>query len=497
MPRGPIHAMTKPSTPINESLAPASAGPDASAGIGQAASAPLRARTRRGAAKPERHGFVTMEDVAANRAKRTLLDIEPTADDLNDEMGRMADGPKKPKTKREPLQPGKDLLASYMGQLGSLPLLTAEEELQHARELRDQETLTWRLVLEAPRAVAHLHALTLKNDNIALENRTALEALDVSYRRASARSRVKDLAHAPARVKSITELSVALRTFDFDKELLEGLMALLRPEVWTRRVLIDSPAYRLTHGNLTEIERARGAALRTRNHFVRANLRLVVSVARNFHHFRIPFIDLIQEGNVGLMKAVHRFDHLRGFRFSTYAHWWIRQAIERAIMNKGSQVRLPVHVLDARRQANRAKSKLTHSLGRSPTLDELAADLALPVAKVEQTLTGVQQDPVSLDESISGEDPRRFLDLMRDPANPGIDEALIRENTHARVRELLHLLNPIEKDIIRRRFGLGTDSDQTLDDIGRLYNLSRERVRQIQAQGLMKMRRMCERRRID
>jgi RNA polymerase primary sigma factor len=237
--------------------------------------------------------------------------------------------------------------------------------------------------------------------------------------------------------------------------------------------------------------------LRTRNHFVRANLRLVVSVARNFHHFRIPFIDLIQEGNVGLMKAVHRFDHARGFRFSTYAHWWIRQAIERAIMNKGSQVRLPVHVLDARRQVQRARAKLTHALSRAPSLDELAQELQLPAAKVEQILAGVQQDPVSLDESISGEDPRRFLDLMRDPDRPDIDEALIRENTHARVRELLHLLNPIEKDIIRRRFGLGTDSDQTLDDIGKLYNLSRERVRQIQAQGLMKMRRMCERRRIE
>jgi RNA polymerase primary sigma factor len=425
------------------------------------------------------------------------LDIEPSADDLHHEVARMAEGPKKPKGKREPPLPGKDLLASYMGQLGALPLLTAEEELSFAKELQEQEVLTWRLVLEAPRAVAHLYDLGQKSPDLPPTLRQELEALDLSYRRASARSRVKDLAHAPARLKSIATLSVALRAYDFDKELLESLMALLRPEVWTRRVLAQSPAYRLTHNDLTEIERARGAALRTRNHFVRANLRLVVSVARNFHHFRIPFIDLIQEGNVGLMKAVHRFDHARGFRFSTYAHWWIRQAIERAIMNKGSQVRLPVHVLDARRQVQRARAKLTHALSRAPSLDELAQELQLPAAKVEQILAGVQQDPVSLDESISGEDPRRFLDLMRDPDRPDIDEALIRENTHARVRELLHLLNPIEKDIIRRRFGLGTDSDQTLDDIGKLYNLSRERVRQIQAQGLMKMRRMCERRRIE
>jgi RNA polymerase primary sigma factor len=223
----------------------------------------------------------------------------------------------------------------------------------------------------------------------------------------------------------------------------------------------------------------------------------VVSVARNFHHYRIPFIDLIQEGNVGLMKAVHRFDHRRGFRFSTYAHWWIRQSIERAIINKGSQVRLPVHVIDSRRQIGRATAKLTQRLGRSPTPAEISKTAKMPKTKVEQILGGVQQDPVSLDESVGGDDPRKFLDLVRDENAVGLDEALIRENTHERVRELLHLLNPIEKDIIRRRFGLGDDTDQTLDEIGKLYNLSRERVRQIQAQGLMKMRRMCERRKIS
>src|SRR6185295_19172356 len=126
------------------------------------------------------------------------------------------------------------------------------------------------------------------------------------------------------------QLSRQLRYADYDKEMLERVVRRIRREVWGRRVIDGSPAFRLTHHELTEIEQARATSLRGRNNFVRANLRLVVSVARNFHHHRIPFIDLIQEGNVGLIKAVHRFDHLRGFRFSTYAHWWIRQSIERA-----------------------------------------------------------------------------------------------------------------------------------------------------------------------
>jgi RNA polymerase primary sigma factor len=484
--------MTKQSMPSDAQAAAFSSAPPVGMGT-----PPSSKRSRPKQAESDTTGFISMEDLEARREELKRADFEPTAEDLAHEQSRIEKTGKKTRGKREAPEAGKDLLASYMGQLGDLPLFTAEQELQHAQELEGQERLTWRLILEAPKAVSHLHTLSAKTEGLPDGVAPAIEALDLSYRRASARSRTRDLAHAPARQQSIATLSKSLRVYDFDKELLEQLMSLVRPEVWTRRVLVDSPAYRLTHADLTDIERARGAALRTRNTFVRANLRLVVSVARKFHHFRIPFIDLIQEGNVGLMKAVHRFDHNRGFRFSTYAHWWIRQAIERAIINKGSQVRLPVHIIDARRQVARTTAALTHSLGRAPSLPEVAQAMQMPLDKVEQVAAGIQQDPVSLDESISGEDPRKFLDLMRDKEAPGIDEALIRENTHARVRELLHLLNPIEKDIIRRRFGLGTDSDQTLDDIGRLYNLSRERVRQIQAQGLMKMRRMCERRRIE
>ena len=143
----------------------------------------------------------------------------------------------------------------------------------------------------------------------------------------------RTLGSPPRRAAHIDQLACALRYADFDKDLYERIIARVRRQVWGRRVLGTAAAFRLTHTDLTHMEVARGRAQRARNHFVRANLRLVVSVARHFHHYRVPFIDLIQEGNVGLMKAVHRFDYRRGFRFSTYAHWWIRQSIERAIIN--------------------------------------------------------------------------------------------------------------------------------------------------------------------
>lgn len=433
---------------------------------------------------------------------------EPTAEDiareeviLDEAGGLIGEKPRSAKGRararareRNTPAPGKDLLASYMDQLSRIPLFTPQEELENARKLEELELATWNLLLLRPRAVEHALAEAGELEGPVRKN---IEKLLQSYRRAAARTKSRKIAPHPVRQKLIDAISREMRSADYDKEILERVMQRIRREVWGRRVIDANPAFRLTHQDLTDIEKSRGAARRMRNNFVRANLRLVVSVARNFHHYRIPFIDLIQEGNVGLMKAVHRFDHRRGFRFSTYAHWWIRQSIERAIINKGSQVRLPVHVIDSRRQVGRASARLTQKLGRAPTAQELSEHLEMPKTKVEQILNGVQQDPVSLDESVSNDDPRKFLDLVRDEDQPALDEALIRENTHDRVRELLQMLNPIEKDIIRRRFGLGDDSDQTLDQIGKIYNLSRERVRQIQAQGLQKMRRMCERRQIS
>lgn len=431
---------------------------------------------------------------STNPAPATPSD-EPTAEDiaaeqrLIDEAHDEAERAKK----RNSVPAGADLLATYMEQLSHIPLFSPEQEISNARELEQHDLKAWHLLLGLPKAVQHLFS---ESHLLEPHVRARIDVLLQLYRKAATRNHGRKLAPSPARQKMVSDLAKKMREVDSDRELLENVIHRLRREVWGRRVM-DSPAFRLSHNDVTEIERANGQALRLRNNFVRANLRLVVSVARIFHHYRVPFIDLIQEGNVGLMKAVHRFDHRRGFRFSTYAHWWIRQSIERAIINKGSQVRLPVHVIDSRRQVNRATIKLTQRLGRPPTMAEISKTLKLSRDKVEQILAGVQQDPVSLDDTLSGDDPRKFLDLVRDENVPNLDEALIRENTHDRIRELLHMLNPIEKDIIRRRFGLGDDSDQTLDEIGKTYNLSRERVRQIQAQGLMKMRRMCERRKIS
>jgi RNA polymerase primary sigma factor len=369
--------------------------------------------------------------------------------------------------------------------LARIPLFSAAEERQAAKTLRELELEAWRRALPFR---ATLEFVGGHERILELTDRGALERV--------ARALGCISAHAdPELQRDVHTLADQVRDLDEDCMLVDGVVGSLHRDVCEGR-RVDPRAARPTARQVADVDRARRAAVTARNAFVRANLRLVVSVARGFHHLRLPLIDLIQEGNLGLMKAVHRFDWRKGFRFSTYAHWWIRQSIERAIMNKGAQVRLPVHVFDTRRQLAKAHKELAQQLGRRATEDEVAQKLGVPLDKLAEALHSVPREPVSLDDSMGSEDDRKLGDLVADESVEPADLMVIRENEIARVRELLCLLTPVEMDIIRRRFGLSGDNDETLEEIGKRYNLSRERVRQIQVQGLEKMRRFCERRSI-
>jgi RNA polymerase primary sigma factor len=232
-----------------------------------------------------------------------------------------------------------------------------------------------------------------------------------------------------------------------------------------------------------------------KNEFVKANLRLVVSIARRFNHGRLPLADLIQEGNIGLMKAVERYDYRRGFRFSTYASWWIRHAISRALADKGRAVRLPVHMIDAYHRIAKSQRELQSKLERPPTTAEMSAATGIEADKLEKMKTFLAETPVSLDRPISDEDGRRLIDVLVDPnEGPAVPEQMESSETQDEMLTLLAGLKPIEADILRKRFGLATDRERTLKEIGDEYRLSRERVRQLQEQALGKMRRAMAKR---
>jgi RNA polymerase primary sigma factor len=390
-----------------------------------------------------------------------------------------------------------DPLSHYMDGLRKFSLYTAKEEKEEAQKLEHLEIKIWKHVLIQPRLI---HILLSENNQLNESIYKKLKKIEFIYKK-STKSDFKNLPLSLKKIRCsmnnlIQSLAISLRNFDLDKEIIEHTLQKARQLVWKRQVYSKNYSYRIKHEDLAVIDRYRREATQIRNKFVRANLRLVVSVARHFHHHRIPFIDLIQEGNLGLLKAVHRFNHKKGFRFSTYAHWWIRQSVERAIINKSSSIRLPVHIIDRKRNLTRIFQQLSHQLGRMPSSAEISEKANMPEDKVEHILFHIKKETISLDECINAGDPRKFLDIIEDNKNSSLEESIIRENSRSKVQELLKFLNSIEKDIIRRRFGLGYDEDQTLDEIGKIYNLSRERVRQIQAQSLSKIKKICERNKI-
>jgi RNA polymerase primary sigma factor len=237
-------------------------------------------------------------------------------------------------------------------------------------------------------------------------------------------------------------------------------------------------------------------AQRARNEFVKSNLRLVVSIARRFNHGRMPLSDLIQEGNIGLIKAVERYDYRRGYRFSTYASWWIRHSISRALADKGRAVRLPVHMLDAYHKVTRTSRELSSKLGRPPTPEEIGLSTGLPSDKVEKIQSYLLDQSLSLDRSVSDDDDRRFIELLQDPDGLSPTEKIMEQSVNEQVQEILGDLKPIEADVLRKRFGLAGGREQTLKEIGDSYQLSRERIRQIQEQALAKIRRALQRRNV-
>jgi RNA polymerase primary sigma factor len=427
------------------------------------------------------------EDEARERAEEEEEEEEQEAAATT---ARVADG-KKRRADEEPAS----FLAMYFRDMAELDVLRPEQEFETARNIEQLELDLWRTVLGFAPGTAWVLDV--------VEREVGKPLNEAKLLRASAeRARRKSSIQARSRFdKACQELGAKLRVLDIDRLFIDAALAeIQRVGRATRGLPFEGT---VTFSTSTKafadyVRTVAGKAFRlkaAKNEFVKANLRLVVSIARRFNHGRLPLADLIQEGNIGLMKAVERYDYRRGFRFSTYASWWIRHAISRALADKGRAVRLPVHMIDAYHRIAKSQRELQSKLERPPTTAEIAAATGIESDKLEKMKTFLSETPVSLDRPISDEDGRRLIDVLVDPnEGPAVPEQMVSTETQSEMLKLLSGLKPIEADILRKRFGLVNDRERTLKEIGDEYRLSRERVRQLQEQALGKMRRAMSKR---
>jgi RNA polymerase primary sigma factor len=457
------------------------------------------------------------------------FDEQPIADAEGEDPNRDEDTPVKAGVSREEL----DLVRVYLSHVGKRRLLKAREEQELGLRIEQARGALQGALAPLPCAVKTLLSLAdlvrsgkaaaaelillpdggeLKPENVEPVLKAFARIRRASNRIDEQRQRCEDkrsssttraayrktidgaveiiesvLTNLPLRPSLIEQVMTELREVNSGFETLEDLPRETRTA--TRRALeerVGLPRRRFCLA-FARVQEKEAAVVEVKRELLEANLRLVISIAKRYMNRGLSLLDLIQEGNIGLMKAVDRFQFRRGFKFSTYATWWVRQAVTRAIADYGRTIRLPVHVFDSLGRLTRERRALTESLGRVPTPQELAARLELPVGKVELLLDAARQ-PTSLETPIGDSDETRLADLVRDTTTRSPEEAAIRSEMADEVERAMAPLTEREREVVRLRYGLGTDREYTLEEIGRRLSLTRERVRQIETKAVSKMR---------